>query len=126
MSLAEYLMRRRRWVAIGIGVAAAAALISGARPARLRLARVTHVSNSTPPVASIALRYARGARPHVAVLDVIGAQGATGSASIPGDQEFVEVPLAGNPGRPYRVDATLAYRVGGFLLVRKATFADPG
>jgi hypothetical protein len=126
MSLAEYLMRRRRWVAIGIGVAAAAALISGARPAPMRLARVTHVSNSTPPVASIALRYARGARPHVAVLDVIGAQGATGSASIPGDQEFVEVPLAGNPGGPYRIDATLAYRVGGFLLVRKATFADPG
>lgn len=90
MSPAEYLMRQRRWVAIGIGVAAAAALISGA------------------------------------VLDVIGAQGATGSASIPGDQEFVEVPLAGNPGGPYRIDATLTYRVGGFLLVRKATFADPG
>jgi hypothetical protein len=126
MSLAEYLMRQRRWVAIGIGVAAAAALISGARPARLRLARVTHVSNSTPPVAIMTLRYARGARPRVAVLDVIGAQGATGSASIPGDQEFVEVPLAGNPGGPYRIDATLTYRVGGFLLVRKATFADPG
>ena len=119
-------MLQRRWVAIGIGVAAAAALISGARPAPLRLARVTHVSNSTPPVASIALRYARGARPRVAVVDVVGAQGANGSASIPGDQEFVEVPLAGNPGRPYRIDATLTYRVGGFLLVRKATFADPG
>lgn len=119
-------MLQRRWIAIGIGVAAAAALIIGARPARLRLARVTHVNNSTPPVASVALRYARGARPRVTVLDVVGAQGASGSASIPGDQEFVEIPLAGNPGRPYRIDATLVYRVGGFLLVRSATFAEAG
>ncbi|MGQ9549113.1 MAG: hypothetical protein ACUVSY_08655 [Roseiflexus sp.] len=118
-------MLRRYWIAIGIGIAVAT-LITGARPARLRLARVTHVSNGTLPVASIALRYARGARPRVAVLDIVGAQGATGSASIPGDQEFVEVPLTGNLDRPYRIDATLVYRVGGFLLMRRATFADTG
>jgi hypothetical protein len=116
-------MLQRRWVAIGIGIAAAAALIVGARPARLRLARVTHISAGTPPVASISLLYAQGARPQFVVLDIIGAHGATGSASIAGDQEFVEAPLAGSPGAPYRIDATLAYRIGGFLMLRQATFA---
>ncbi len=115
-------MQWRRWGAIGIGVLATAALIVGARPARLRLARVTHVSAATPPVASISLLYARGARPQCVVLDVTGSYGATGSATIGGDQEFVEAPLAGVPGGPYRIEATLAYRIGGFLMLRRATF----
>lgn len=120
------MMQWRQWGAISIGVLAAAALIAGARPARLRLARVTHVRAATPPVASIALRYARGARPQCVVLDVAGAHGAAGSATISGDQEFVELPLAGVPGAPYRIDATLAHRIGGFLVLRRASFAGQG
>ncbi|MDW8147508.1 MAG: hypothetical protein RMJ48_14620 [Roseiflexaceae bacterium] len=119
-------MQWRRWGAIGIAVLAAAALIVGARPARLRLARVTHVSTATPRVASISLLYARGARPQCVVLNVTGARGAAGSATITGDQEFVEAPLAGVPGSPYRIDATLAYRIGGFLMLRQASFVDRG
>ncbi len=115
-------MQWRRWAALSIGVLAMAALIAGARPARLRLARVTHVSAATPPVASISLLYARGARPQWVVLDVTGSYGATGSATIGGDQEFVEAPLAGVPGGPYRIEATLAYRIGGFLMLQRATF----
>lgn len=115
-------MQWRRWGAISIGILAAVALIAGARPARLRLARVTHVSAATPPMASISLLYARGARPQCVVLDVTGARGAAGSATITGDQEFVEAPLAGIPGGPYRVDATLAYRIGGFLVLRRVSF----
>lgn len=117
-------MQWRRWAAIGIGVLAAAALIAGARPARLRLVRVTHVSPAPPPVASLSLLYARGARPQFVVLDIAGAHGASGSATISGDQEFVEAPLAGVPGGPYRIDATLAYRIGGFLMLRQTTFED--
>lgn len=115
-------MQWRRWGAISIGILAAVALIAGARPARLRLARVTHVSAATPPMASISLLYARGARPQFVVLDIVGAHGATASATVGGDQEFVEAPLAGVPGGPYRIDATLAYRIGGFLMLRQTTF----
>ncbi|ABU59979.1 hypothetical protein [Roseiflexus castenholzii] len=117
-------MRWRRWGAISVGVLALAALIAGARPARLRLVRVTHVSAAMPPVASMSLRYARGARPQFVVLDVVGAHGAMGSATIGGDQEFVEAPLAGVPGGPYRIDATLAYRIGGFLMLRQTSFVE--
>ena len=116
-------MQWRRWAAIGIGVLAAAGLIVGARPARLCLVRVTHVSTAIPPVASVAFRYARGARPQFVVLDVTGVHGATGSASIGSDQEFVDIPLTGVPGAPYRIEATLIYRVGGFLMIRRTTFA---
>ncbi|MDW8214852.1 MAG: hypothetical protein RMJ55_14940 [Roseiflexaceae bacterium] len=63
-------MQWRRWGALSIGILAAAALIAGARPARLRLARVTHVSAATPPMASISLLYARGARPQCVVQHV--------------------------------------------------------
>ncbi len=117
-------MQWRRWAALSIGVLAMAALIAGARPARLRLARVTHVSAATPPVASISLLYARGARPQFVVLDIIGAHSATGSATIGGDQEFVEAPLAGIPGGPYRIEATLVYRIGGVLMLRRVSFAE--
>lgn len=116
-------MQWRRWGAISIGVLAAVALIVSARPARLRLARVTHVSAATPPVASVSLLYARGARPQFVVLDITGAHGAVGSATITGDQEFVEAPLTGAPGGPYRIDATLAYRIGGFLRLHQTVFA---
>jgi hypothetical protein len=116
-------MQWRRWGAISIGVLAVAALIAGARPARLRLARVTHVSTAPPLLASVSLLYTRGARPQFVILDITGAHGATGSATISGDQEFVETPLAGVPGGPYQIAATLAYRIGGFLTLRYASFA---
>ncbi|NWG20994.1 MAG: hypothetical protein HXY39_11820 [Chloroflexi bacterium] len=114
----ETMRRWRSWFALGIGLAALGAAIVGARPARLRSARVTCLSGSNPPCASIALTYGPGARPQCVVIDVSGAHGATGSATVGSDQEFIEVPLAGKAGGPYRVAATAVYRVGGVPVMR--------
>lgn len=112
----------RQWIAAVVALVALGAVIAGARPARLRSARVTHVSGGNPPCASIALAYGPGARPPCVVIDVSGAHGTTGSATVGGDQEFIEAPLAGKAGGPYRVDVTAVYRVAGVPVVRHATF----
>jgi hypothetical protein len=92
------------------------------RPARLRSAGVTAVAPSTPPVASIALRYGHGLPPISVIVDVQGRGGNGGSATIDGLQRFVEIPIVGPPDDSYRVTATVTYQLLGRLWTRISEF----
>src|SRR5262245_40786040 len=85
------------------------------RPARLTSAKVTAIMQGVPPTASVALTYGAGAMPARVIVDVADAAGEGGSATVEGDQMFLEIPLSGAPSRSYRVTATATYRVLGRL-----------
>jgi hypothetical protein len=89
------------------------------------LARVTAITPGAPPAASVVLTYGIGAMPARLIVDVADDAGSSGSATVDGDQLFVDIPLIGTPSREYRVTATATYRVLGrpFTVVRE--FADP-
>jgi hypothetical protein len=91
------------------------------RPARLASARVTAITPAAPPAASVALTYGLGAMPARVIVDVADEVGGGGSATVEGDQLFLDVPLIGEPSRDYRVTATATYRVLGrpFTVVRE-------
>jgi hypothetical protein len=82
-------------------------------PARLRLARVTAITPGAPPTASVALTYSFGAMPARVIVDVDNNAGCGGSATVAGDQLFLEVPLIGAPSPDYRVTTTATYRLLG-------------
>jgi hypothetical protein len=92
-------------------------------PARLALARVTAITPGTPPRASVALTYSTGAMPARVIVDIVDDAGGGGSATVEGDQLFLEVPLIGLPSRDYRVTVTATYRLLGrlFTVVHKFT-----
>ena len=90
-------------------------------PARLTLARVTAITPGAPPTASVVLTYSFGAMPARVIVDVANDAGSGGSATVDGDQLFLEVPLIGAPAPDYRVTATATYRLLGrlFTVVRR-------
>lgn len=94
------------------------------RPARLRSARVTAVTPGTPPIASVALTYGSGTAPVSVIVDVRGRDGNGGSATIDGQQRFVELPLVRAPQSGYAVVATAFYRVFGMLWVSTREFTE--
>jgi hypothetical protein len=91
------------------------------RPARLTSANVTAITPGAPPTASVALAYSAGALPVRMIVDVADTAGGGGSATVDGDQLFLDVPLIGTPSRDYRVTTTATYRVLGhpFTIVRE-------
>ena len=95
------------------------ALLGGAfvllRPARLVAAKVTAMTPGTPSTASVVLSYGRGLAPAHVIVDVYGDDGSGGSATIAGEQTFVDVPIARSLGGAYRVTTTAAYRILGVL-----------
>lgn len=114
--------RMKRRVLLALLGLIAFALVLRAWPARLRHAWVTAVTHTNPPVAHVALTYGIGAPPLSVVLDLAGDNGAEGSATIPGDMLFVDVPLIGAPARSYTITATLTTRVLGKPRIRIARF----
>lgn len=109
------------WVA---ALACLALIARRARPARLRSAQVTAVLPGDPPVASVALAYGGGLPPISAIIDVRGRAGG-GSATVEGQQRFVELPLAGPPEPAYDVSVTTYYRVLGALRSDTRVFPGP-
>ena len=83
------------------------------RPARITSAQVTAITPGDPPTASVTLAYGAGALPARMIVDVADAVGGGGSATVDGDQMFLDIPLIGAPSRDYRVTTTATYRVLG-------------
>jgi hypothetical protein len=101
----------------------AGAVIRWIRPARLTLARVTAVTPGAPPTASVALTYSLGAMPARVIVDVANDAGDGGSATVDGEQLFLDVPLIGAPSHNYHVTATISYRLLGRLFTVVREFA---
>jgi hypothetical protein len=66
-------------------------------------ARITAITPGVPPIAYIALQYSAGRRPATVIVDIIGAAGRLGSATVNGRRLLVETPLAGWHGEPLQV-----------------------
>jgi hypothetical protein len=99
------------------------AIIQWVRPARLTSARVTAITPGDPPSASVALTYSVGAMPAHVIVDVADEARNGGSATVDGDQMFIDIPLIGAPLGSYRVTATATYLVLGrpLTVVREFT-----
>jgi hypothetical protein len=71
----------------------------------------------------VALTYGAGTLPALTIVDLAGAAGCGGSATIDGDQMFLDIPLIGAPSHNYCVTVTATYRVLGrpFTIVREFT-----
>lgn len=95
------------------------------RPARLLAARVTTIVPGSPPVASVALTYGPGMAPASVIVDVLDRDGHGGSATVPGAQLFLEVPLIGALSGAHCVTATATYRLLGVPLTLVREFAVP-
>jgi hypothetical protein len=93
------------------------------RPARLTAVRITSLTSDTPPTASVVLTYGVGAMPARVIVDLADDGGNGGSATVDGDQMFLDVPLIGAPAHHYRVTITATYRVLGRLLTVMREFA---
>ena len=83
------------------------------RPAQITSAKVTAITPGAPPTASVALAFSAGALPLRMIVDVADTAGGGGSATVDGDQLFLDIPLIGTPARDYRVTTTATYRVLG-------------
>jgi hypothetical protein len=92
-------------------------------PARLNLARVTAITPGAPPTASVALTYSVGAMPARVIVDVTNDAGGSGSATVDGDQLFLDVPLIGALSRDYNVTVTTTYQLPGRLFTVVREFA---
>ncbi len=84
------------------------------RPAPLLRVHMVACMPGSPPTARLTLKYGMGVRPQSVILDVEGPRG-SGSATIGGSQEFVDVPIIGELDNQPRITATAAYRVLGWL-----------
>jgi hypothetical protein len=96
----------------------------GVRPARLTSAKVTAITPGGPPTASVALTYGAGVIPARVIVDVADEAGSGGSATVDGEQMFLDVPLTGAPSGSYRVTTTATYRLLGRPLTVVREFTD--
>jgi hypothetical protein len=107
------------------GLALLAGLVARwVRSAQLTSARVTTITPGAPPSANVALTYGTGAMPARMIVDVADAVGGGGSATVDGDQMFLDIPLTGAPSRNYRVTVTATYQVLGRLHTVVREFTD--
>lgn len=106
-------MRTKHYLFLGGIVALLGGAIARLRPALVLTAKVTALTFDTPPTASVVLRYASGSMPISLIIDVYDRDGNGGSATIPGDQLFIEVPVIGAFGGSYRLTTTATYRLLG-------------
>lgn len=105
-------MRTKRYLVWG-GALAMLGAAAIARPARLVSARLSALTPGAPPTANITLVYGSGALPVSVIVDVYDRNGGGGSATIPGAQLFVEIPISGNLAGDYRLTVTATYRLMG-------------
>lgn len=82
------------------------------RPAKVRNAKVTTVSPGNSPIASVALMYGAGVRPTSLIVDIF-LQNGDGSATIGGDQLFVDIPLIGSSNMHRYLVTTATYHILG-------------
>src|SRR5262245_26308418 len=106
-------MRTKHYLFLGGILALLGGAVARLRPALLLTAKVTALTLDTPPTAGVALRYGSGSAPVSLIVDVYDQDGNGGSATIPGDQLFLEVPLIGAFGGSYRLTTTATYRLLG-------------
>lgn len=92
------------------------------RTARVHGARVVHVEDGHVPVAEVALTYSAGPRPMSVIVDLRGAGGSS-SATVEGDEDMVQIPLAGPLGERYTIDVTASSRIMGRTVARQRSFA---
>ncbi len=116
-------MRTKRYLFWGSALALLGGVGALLRPATLRGAKVTALTPGTPPTASVALSYGAGVLPVSVIVDVYDQNGDGGSATIAGDQLFVEVPIIGSFGGEYRLTTTATYRLLGLPWTRVREFA---
>ena len=93
------------------------------RPAPLQRVHIVAVMPGSPPIARLTLKYGAGMRPQSIILDVEGPKG-SGSATVDGCQEIVDVLIAGELDGRARVTATAGYRVLGRLRERVDVFQN--
>ena len=101
----------------------AGVIVRWVRPAPLTSARVTAITPSSQPMANVVLTYELGAMPEWVIVDVADQAGHGGSATVDGDQMFLEVPLIGALAGSYRITTTASYRVLGRPLTVVREFA---
>lgn len=118
-------MRSKWFVILGavIGLLAGVVWAVARRPSQLLSAKVTSISSGSPPVANVALLYGAGLPPVNVILDIHNESGTMGSATIDGQQLFVDVPLSNAPPDGCAVSATVTYRRFGRL--HNKTFVFP-
>lgn len=116
-------MMRTRLFWIGGALVMFGVAVRRGRPAPLERVHVVAVMPGSPPVARLTLKYGTGMRPQSVILDVEGARG-SGSATIGGSQEIVDVPIVGELDGPARITVTAGYRVLGRLRERVDVFQN--
>jgi hypothetical protein len=108
-------MRTKHYLFLGGVLALIGGAVARLRPALLLAANVTAMTLDSPPTASVALRYGSGSPPVTLIVDVYDQRGNGGSATLPGDRLFLEVPIIGAFGGTYRLTTTATYRLFGGL-----------
>ena len=94
-----------------VAVAATSGLCYFARRAVIQKVDVEHAPLEYSVY--IHLNYGPGLRPWSIIVDILAANGASGSASIDGEQECVTVPLSTSFEGTYMLTATATYRFFG-------------
>lgn len=107
---------------------AALALVGGlsylTRQAEIRDVTVTEGRSSIAPSIRVALHYGSGTRPWSVIIDVVAANGISGSYTVDGDEEVIEVPLSAPLNSSYSIATTATYRLLGTPRVVKRTYVD--
>ena len=103
---------RKNILVLGALLTVVVGAIARLHPAKISSAKVTSVSPSNPPIANIALLYNTGARPVSVIVDIFLEHGC-GSATIGGDQLFVDIPLVRSPSIHRHLVTTATYNMLG-------------
>lgn len=109
----------RQLVALGIGaLGVAGAVVVRGRTARLRGATARNVATTPYALVAVALRYSAGPRPSRVIIDVRSGQ-SSGSATVEGEEDDVEIPLDGPMSVPLAITVTASTRVWGRLVIQR-------
>ena len=108
-------MQAKRYLFWGGALALLGGALAALRPALVLAAKVTAVTPGNPSTASVVLSYGSGTTPTSVIVDVYGQDGSGGSATVKGEQMFLEVPIFGVLGGEYRITTTASYRLLGLL-----------
>ena len=90
--------------------------------ATIRDVTTTEARNSTLPSIRVTLRYGSGTRPCSVIVDVLAENGVSGSLTVDGEEEVLEVPLSAPLVGPYTLTTTATYRLLGMPRIVTRTF----